>query len=1059
MAPKEQALQIDLTMDSLVVNGSTGTVPDMSGNGYDGVAQGEVACVTDAVLGASLAFDGSTGFLQLPTLDIDWSQGLTIEAWVRYDAFANNSRILDLGGGAGVGNIILDNNDTLNEMAFWVFNGASPSTLSASNSLETGRWIHLAAALDASGNALLYKNGEKVGSAGGFSIPANVARASNFVGKSNWGGGDGLFRGRMARLRVYNRALSRAEILDDLEDGLSRGRFRESFPIAFELHNPLDDAPLLYSGGNLYIGGQSNQLNLVLKNVSAHSVVLKAPAATVADFAQFSSGNGAAGTSVIADLQSGATPYVGQDGTVLAAFPRGDATAFNPQGNYTAAQKTAIFAVLDKIATAAPGSCHFHLRFRPGILAANPDNEPALAVPGPGGDGASWSISTQIDSDGYASIRLLRVGGTTLAVAQTLSLQLTNLLVDGAGGARGSQVELVYRDLYHDGSSTPIVGSTIQYLSVLNHQGQKNLPVHFGFGGSNRVLNDGTAETSLHLRIKSLAQAGTAGGDGSIPLSTDPAKPTRFLISFDVQEQGEIEEWALTRAGEVAGISVKPIRRRALATGPVRRLLDSDNNCVIVTPDVGWAANDKLVLARRPITVEIEAAGTPGSYKFKTPQSLNLFENYDLYDTNGKRVNSIKTINGISEFAYFAADFPGVIDQFICLENPLCNASQYQTVSLGPTNAQIANWTPGCAEQLYDPDRQSLGSNGVAVIGSNAPTLNVPFSDSTDPAMTWSIFPYHSNRSMTPYAWGSYQAKSSDSFQVQDSAVPVAGKMVLVPRPRVFDVLGPAIAGKIWQGYEGLAQTAQDLVGATLKQVVFMDKDSYAIFKVPDTGESLTSYVQSIVDSYLSAVAWDFSAPDSSPVRVVTNKSQKALDAGGVLEFHVHGIKTSLQAGTTNLYVAYENIPGYWDGHAVLQVEKTPIIIDPQDRVGLGTATPSAKLEVNGNAVVDGDLTYTGKLLQTSDARLKTDIAPIEDAVERLAKVRGVSFRWKKDAGEQERRLGLIAQEVERVFPEVVAERGDVKSVAYQDLVPVLVEAVKELSEQVEALKKAHGEK
>lgn len=97
-----------------------------------------------------------------------------------------------------------------------------------------------------------------------------------------------------------------------------------------------------------------------------------------------------------------------------------------------------------------------------------------------------------------------------------------------------------------------------------------------------------------------------------------------------------------------------------------------------------------------------------------------------------------------------------------------------------------------------------------------------------------------------------------------------------------------------------------------------------------------------------------------------------------------------------------------------------------------------------------GNLTATA-YLHSSDARLKTDIATIEDPMALLNGLRGVSYKWKEDGKPA---YGFIAQEVERVVPDAVNtdERG-MKSVEYDQIIAPLVEAVKAQQAQIEELK------
>jgi len=110
---------------------------------------------------------------------------------------------------------------------------------------------------------------------------------------------------------------------------------------------------------------------------------------------------------------------------------------------------------------------------------------------------------------------------------------------------------------------------------------------------------------------------------------------------------------------------------------------------------------------------------------------------------------------------------------------------------------------------------------------------------------------------------------------------------------------------------------------------------------------------------------------------------------------------------------------------------------------GAGSAS-TVLLSVDGS----GNFTALGDITSSSDERLKSDIRTIDNALEKVKQLRGTSYV--KDGKNS---IGVIAQEVETVFPEVVLDDADgYKSVAYGNLVGVLIEAVKELSARVEQL-------
>ena len=104
-----------------------------------------------------------------------------------------------------------------------------------------------------------------------------------------------------------------------------------------------------------------------------------------------------------------------------------------------------------------------------------------------------------------------------------------------------------------------------------------------------------------------------------------------------------------------------------------------------------------------------------------------------------------------------------------------------------------------------------------------------------------------------------------------------------------------------------------------------------------------------------------------------------------------------------------------------------------------------------GNIAAGGDvIAFT-----TSDNRLKDNVTNITFPLEKIEQMNGVEFTWNNlAAGKNGDEYGVIAQEVEKVLPLAVTERHDTKykAVRYEQLIPVLVEGIKELTERVKKL-------
>ena len=99
---------------------------------------------------------------------------------------------------------------------------------------------------------------------------------------------------------------------------------------------------------------------------------------------------------------------------------------------------------------------------------------------------------------------------------------------------------------------------------------------------------------------------------------------------------------------------------------------------------------------------------------------------------------------------------------------------------------------------------------------------------------------------------------------------------------------------------------------------------------------------------------------------------------------------------------------------------------------------------------------FGGAITATSDIRLKTNIKPLpENILEKVKQLKGVYFNWKTEADMgNSRQIGIIAQEVETVFPELVGMGADgYKTFAYDRLGPILIEAIKEQQKEIDSLK------
>jgi hypothetical protein len=137
--------------------------------------------------------------------------------------------------------------------------------------------------------------------------------------------------------------------------------------------------------------------------------------------------------------------------------------------------------------------------------------------------------------------------------------------------------------------------------------------------------------------------------------------------------------------------------------------------------------------------------------------------------------------------------------------------------------------------------------------------------------------------------------------------------------------------------------------------------------------------------------------------------------------------------------------------------------------IGIGTTAPADKLSVAGNIAPSADNLYsagksgarwsavwsTNGVIQTSDARMKTNIKDLNYGLKEVMAMRPVRYNWKTTPN-GDNKIGLIAQEVQQIVPEVVS--GDVNTetlgMNYAELIPVLINAVQEQQKEIEAIEK-----
>lgn len=107
-------------------------------------------------------------------------------------------------------------------------------------------------------------------------------------------------------------------------------------------------------------------------------------------------------------------------------------------------------------------------------------------------------------------------------------------------------------------------------------------------------------------------------------------------------------------------------------------------------------------------------------------------------------------------------------------------------------------------------------------------------------------------------------------------------------------------------------------------------------------------------------------------------------------------------------------------------------------------------VNISGDVTISGNFLAGGTITSSSDERLKKEIKPLENSLEKLLNIRGVSYKWKDPSKEKDQQIGLIAQNVQKTYPELVrTDKNGMLSVAYQNFVAPIIESIREIYSKV----------
>ena len=471
MSNRYDDLVLHLKLDDMEI--VSNTVPDSSPLQKRASVHG-ADLVADDTFGACFHFSEPDDYVEVSDIALTGTNPAhTIEGWIALEAYPQaRSWILLLGQeGAGAHHWLLNADVAGDLLSRKAQLGAWEDTAKqATPGIPLAEWVHMAAAYDGR-EVVFYLNGSP--------IDTEKLAAFNLTNKRLTLAKRGIsteknFPGKIANVRIYRRALSMAEIREDMNaDKLALPAFRKAHPVAFSLSDE-DENYVLYISDD---PRDENRLNLDLRNTSTEAI----------------------------------------------RFEKGD-------GDHASRENH-----------------HFELVFRNGVLSEKTLEKLRARQGDVVAEAAPWDVFSpgEDSQSGTLSLYLLyRETGKLLLPAQRLTIPLRSVSATAGSGARGTRIELKLNQLSYVDDKTPITGSRIQHLQILNHLGSRRLPLHAGFSGSNRILNDGSSSNRLVLQLMNVLHADQ---DTSVTLKAD----SEFLISFDVQSSDEVAPWSLCTASEI----------------------------------------------------------------------------------------------------------------------------------------------------------------------------------------------------------------------------------------------------------------------------------------------------------------------------------------------------------------------------------------------------------------------------------------------------------------------------------------------------------------------------
>jgi hypothetical protein len=281
------------------------------------------------------------------------------------------------------------------------------------------------------------------------------------------------------------------------------------------------------------------------------------------------------------------------------------------------------------------------------------------------------------------------------------------------------------------------------------------------------------------------------------------------------------------------------------------------------------------------------------------------------------------------------------------------------------------------------------------------------------------------------------------------SNVPIQGKIALSTNGVTANALSlyklsnvdtPSFADLSLTGFSSVSSSLASLVAGTI--TISNDANNRVLTAVGDStlnGEQYLTFDGSTLTVGGTTVIGAFTNSNSDITGLLGGSAFGSLIEGGASGHVAVGIRGN---DTTDSFAIISGDGDYYSN-------------DTYDKLCF-KVTNQGITTIGGNLTVNGSISATGDISAyfSSDERLKDNIELIHNPIQKLKQIKGVSFDWNDQSTNTGHDVGVIAQDIEKVLPELVATRDNgFKAVRYEKIVALLIEAVKEQQSQIEELK------